>query len=150
MPEFRSRAVARERKLLYALFGIRKWSLRCKRGKTVKERLCPLIVTMVSWLGFFTCNEWQCSGLLLSPFLPLQDNHEEDYFLYVAYSDESVYGKWAPAPQACRRDGLMEWIWGGGCWRRGRRMPEKRGRELEVNHMHNAITFHALIITIIF
>lgn len=30
------------------------------------------------------------------PFSPLfaQDNHEEDYFLYVAYSDESVYGKW--------------------------------------------------------
>nr|BAE87251.1 unnamed protein product [Macaca fascicularis] len=22
-----------------------------------------------------------------------EDNHEEDYFLYVAYSDESVYGK---------------------------------------------------------
>uniref|UniRef100_A0A673U4C8 GABA type A receptor associated protein like 1 n=1 Tax=Suricata suricatta TaxID=37032 RepID=A0A673U4C8_SURSU len=23
-----------------------------------------------------------------------EDNHEEDYFLYVAYSDESVYGKY--------------------------------------------------------
>ncbi|XP_013052671.1 gamma-aminobutyric acid receptor-associated protein-like 1 isoform X1 [Anser cygnoides] len=23
-----------------------------------------------------------------------EDNHEEDYFLYVAYSDESVYGNW--------------------------------------------------------
>lgn len=29
-------------------------------------------------------------------------------------------------------------------------MPEKRGGELELNHMHNAITFHALIITIFF
>lgn len=29
-------------------------------------------------------------------------------------------------------------------------MPEKRGRELEVNHMHNAIIFHALIIIVIF
>lgn len=45
----------------------------------------------------------------------------------------------------------MEWIGGegvageagGGCMRR-----EKR--ELEVNHMHNVISFHALIITIIF
>lgn len=62
--------------------------------------------------------ELQGFGLLLSPFLSLQDNHEEDYFLYVAYSDESVYGKWAPAPQACRRDGLMEWIWGGVLERR--------------------------------
>lgn len=44
-------------------------------------------------MGFFTCSELQGYGLLLSPFLPLQDNHEEDYFLYVAYSDESVYGK---------------------------------------------------------
>lgn len=61
-------------------------------------------------------------------FLPLQDNHEEDYFLYVAYSDESVYGKWAAVPQACRRDGLMELIGGQGegveeeeeeCLRRG-------------------------------
>lgn len=33
-------------------------------------------------------NEYDVS----SCFLP-QDNHEEDYFLYVAYSDESVYGK---------------------------------------------------------
>lgn len=24
-----------------------------------------------------------------------QDHHEEDYFLYIAYSDESVYGQWA-------------------------------------------------------
>lgn len=29
-------------------------------------------------------------------------------------------------------------------------MLEKRGRELEVNHMHNAIIFRVLIITIIF
>lgn len=29
-------------------------------------------------------------------------------------------------------------------------MLEKRGRGLEVNHMHSAIIFHMLIITIIF
>lgn len=29
-------------------------------------------------------------------------------------------------------------------------MHEKRKRELEVNHMHNVISFHALIVTIIF
>lgn len=29
-------------------------------------------------------------------------------------------------------------------------MHEKRKRELEVNHMHNVISFHVLIITIIF
>lgn len=85
--------MARGRELLYALFGMTKRSLQCKEGETVKERLCPLVVTMISWLGFFTCSELQGFGLLLSPFLPLQDNHEEDYFLYVAYSDESVYGK---------------------------------------------------------
>lgn len=28
-------------------------------------------------------------------------------------------------------------------------MHEKRKRELEVNHLHNVISFHALIITII-
>lgn len=44
-------------------------------------------------VGLFSHRELQGFGLLLSPFLPLQDNHEEDYFLYVAYSDESVYGK---------------------------------------------------------
>nr|XP_017501983.2 gamma-aminobutyric acid receptor-associated protein-like 1 isoform X1 [Manis javanica] len=35
-----------------------------------------------------------------------EDNHEEDYFLYVAYSDESVYGKravsiWKQINQDC-------------------------------------------------
>lgn len=29
-------------------------------------------------------------------------------------------------------------------------MHEKRKRELEVNHMHNVISFHPLIVTIIF
>ena len=24
----------------------------------------------------------------------LQEHHEEDFFLYIAYSDESVYGAW--------------------------------------------------------
>jgi len=24
----------------------------------------------------------------------LQEHHEEDFFLYIAYSDESVYGVW--------------------------------------------------------
>lgn len=38
----------------------------------------------------------------------------------------------------------------GECWRGRRRMPEKRGRELEVKHMHNAITYHALMITFYF
>lgn len=28
------------------------------------------------------------------PCLYLQEHHEEDFFLYVAYSDESVYGAW--------------------------------------------------------
>lgn len=53
-----------------------------------------------------------------------------------------------PGMQAGWTDG-MDW-WGGGCWRGRRRMHEKRKRELEVNHMHNVISFHALIITIIF
>ena len=26
----------------------------------------------------------------------LQEHHEEDFFLYIAYSDESVYGAWIP------------------------------------------------------
>lgn len=52
-----------------------------------------------------------------------------------------------PGMQAGWTDG-MDWR-GGGCWRDRRRMHEKRKRELEVNHMH-VISFHALIITIIF
>lgn len=44
-------------------------------------------------VGLFHIVNYRACDLLLSPFLPLQDNHEEDYFLYVAYSDESVYGK---------------------------------------------------------
>lgn len=27
-----------------------------------------------------------------SSFILLQEHHEEDFFLYIAYSDESVYG----------------------------------------------------------
>lgn len=29
-------------------------------------------------------------------FLSLQEHHEEDFFLYIAYSDEDVYGVWDP------------------------------------------------------
>ena len=33
-------------------------------------------------------------------FLPSpQEHHEEDFFLYIAYSDESVYGREAAAPK---------------------------------------------------
>lgn len=114
-----------------------------------REVICSSYTDL--WVGLSHVQWVSSFGSSLCPFVPWQDNHEEDYFLYVAYSDESVYGKWAAAPQACRLDGLMEWIGGegvageagGGCMRR-----EKR--ELEVNHMHNVISFHALIITIIF
>lgn len=95
-------------------------------------------------MGFFTCSELQGYGLLLPPFLPLQDNHEEDYFLYVAYSDESVYGKWASAPQACRRDGLMELIGGGGvlerrkdnAWEEGKRTGSEIHAQMLSPSMH--------------
>lgn len=30
--------------------------------------------------------------ICLNPFFN-QEHHEEDYFLYIAYSDENVYGK---------------------------------------------------------
>ncbi|XP_051063887.1 gamma-aminobutyric acid receptor-associated protein-like 1 isoform X1 [Phodopus roborovskii] len=40
--------------------------------------------TMKSSHYLRTVNESDCK---------VKDNHEEDYFLYVAYSDESVYGK---------------------------------------------------------
>lgn len=64
------------------------------KGKIMRERLCLFFATVISLLDYFVCSEelWGC-GLMLFSFLPLQDNHEEDYFLYVAYSDESVYGK---------------------------------------------------------
>ena len=34
-----------------------------------------------------------------------QEHHEEDFFLYIAYSDESVYGHWGPAATICRYQG---------------------------------------------
>lgn len=30
--------------------------------------------------------------IILTHFCPSQEHHEEDFFLYIAYSDESVYG----------------------------------------------------------
>nr|XP_015091132.1 gamma-aminobutyric acid receptor-associated protein-like 1 [Vicugna pacos] len=37
-----------------------------------------------------------------------EDNHEEDYFLYVAYSDESVYGKEQAGQDGAVRLALIE------------------------------------------
>lgn len=60
----------------------------------MKEKL-PARVTMVSGLSFLTCSEFPAVAphFVTLSLCPWQDNHEEDYFLYVAYSDESVYGK---------------------------------------------------------
>jgi hypothetical protein len=30
-----------------------------------------------------------------------QEHHEEDFFLYIAYSDESVYGAWTDCVMMC-------------------------------------------------
>ena len=32
-------------------------------------------------------------GILKEFFFSFQEHHEEDFFLYIAYSDESVYGQ---------------------------------------------------------
>lgn len=45
-------------------------------------------------------------NVMFSSCLFPQDNHEEDYFLYVAYSDESVYGKWVVEAQQMGAPGL--------------------------------------------
>lgn len=64
------------------------------KGKVMRVRLCLFFAIVISLLDFLICSEeLRDYGLILFSLLPLQDNHEEDYFLYVAYSDESVYGK---------------------------------------------------------
>lgn len=151
MPEFRNRAVARERELLYILFGMRKWSLQCKGGETAKERLCPLVVITISWLGFFHIVNYRALVCYFLPFSPCRITTRRTTF---SMWPTAMRASMASEHQPLRHAGEMDWWNGfggeGGRWRGGKRMPEKRGRELEVNHMHNAITFHALIITIIF
>jgi hypothetical protein len=77
-----------------------------------------------------------------------QDNHEEDYFLYVAYSDESVYGKWVVEAQQMGalglrgrggvRVGLGEWEGGLPLRRR------QKVKTLESITLHTLSYFHML------
>lgn len=57
-----------------------------------------------------------------------EDNHEEDYFLYVAYSDESVYGKWIYALLALQMD-WTERVVKGICVRQKQEMGERTGQQ---------------------
>uniref|UniRef100_A0A8C9UWR5 Gamma-aminobutyric acid receptor-associated protein-like 1-like n=1 Tax=Scleropages formosus TaxID=113540 RepID=A0A8C9UWR5_SCLFO len=59
----------------------------------------PLITCSIYFLIIVTaeCVRFRLAEPLMTAFRLSQEHHEEDFFLYIAYSDESVYG-------GCQRD----------------------------------------------